>query len=149
MGFLNSATTGLLPLLITFSAGSACAGAVLNIGVNSALADIADENELKHGIRQEGIFFSTRAFAGKLDQAMGIALAGFVIDFIQFPAKAKPGLVPDETLFNLALFDGAIATIPGLIAAACYARYRINRQSYEATRVALVLQRQQAAAVAG
>ena len=149
MGFLNSATTGLLPLLITLSAGSACAGAVLNIGVNSALADIADENELKHGIRQEGIFFSTRAFAGKLDQAMGIALAGFVIDFIQFPAKAKPGLVPDETLFNLALFDGAIATIPGLIAAACYARYRINRQSYEATRVALVLQRQQAAAVAG
>ena len=46
-------------------------------------------------------------------------------------------MVNDETLWNLALWDGALAAVPGVVAAFCYGRYRINKASYEATRAAL------------
>ncbi|HEX7947096.1 MAG TPA: MFS transporter [Phenylobacterium sp.] len=145
-GILRSSTPGLLPILIAFAALSYGALSILSISVMSALADIADQNELKHGVRQEGILYSTRALAAKLDQALGTALAGAVITFIAFPEKAKPGRVDDEVLFNLALWDGALAAVPGVIAALCYGRYRINKASYEATRAALVERRALAAA---
>lgn len=144
MGVLTPATPGLLPMLIAFAAIGYGSVAVLQISVMSALADVADQNELKHGIRQEGILYSTRAFAAKMDQAIGAALAGFVITFINFPAKAKPGEIPADVMFNLALWDGIMAAIPGLIAVMFYAKYNINRQSYEATKAALADQRARA-----
>jgi len=137
LGVLKPDTPALLPILISFAALSYGSISILAISVMSALADVADQNELKHGLRQEGILYSTRALAAKLDQAIGTALAGAVITFIAFPEKAKPGRVDDEVLFNLALWDGVLPAIPGVIAAICYGRYRINKASYEATRAAL------------
>lgn len=145
LGVLRPDTPGILPILIVFAALSYAAISVLQISVTSALADIADENELKHGIRQEGILYATRALAAKLDQAVGVALASAVITFIKFPHKARPGHVEEDTLFNLALWDGALAAIPGVVAALCYGRYRINRATYEATRAALLEKRALAA----
>ena len=137
MGILTQSTPYLLPIVIAFTTVTAGAVAILQISVMSALADIADQNELKHGIRQEGILYSTRAFAAKMDQAIGAALAGFVITFIQFPAKATPGEIPAEVMHNLALWAGVLAAVPGLIAIIFYAKYNINRASYEATKLAL------------
>ncbi|MET0272882.1 MAG: MFS transporter [Phenylobacterium sp.] len=137
MGVLTPDTPNLLPILIAFAGLGYAAFSVLAISVMSALADVADENELKHGVRQEGILYSTRALAAKLDQAVGAALAGAVITLIAFPDKARPGQVPAEILHNLALWDGVLAAIPGLIAAIFYGRYRITRTSYAATLEAL------------
>ena len=141
LGILRPDTPGLLPILIAFAGVAYLSVSILSISVMSALADVADENELKHDVRQEGILYSTRALAAKFDQAIGGFLAASVITFIEFPAKAKPGHVPEETLFNLALWDGALAAVPGVFAAICYGRYRINRASYEATRAALAERR--------
>lgn len=141
MGVLTQSTPGLLPILIAFAAVAYGAVAILQISVMSALADVADQNELKHGIRQEGILYSTRALAAKMDQAVGAALAGFVITLINFPAKATPGQIPADVMHNLALWDGLMAAIPGLIAMLFYAKYNINRASYEATKLALTEQR--------
>jgi glycoside/pentoside/hexuronide:cation symporter, GPH family len=148
-GVLRPDTPSLLPILIAFAALAYGALSILSISVMSALADVADQNELKHGLRQEGILYSTRALAAKLDQAIGTALAGAVITFISFPEKAKPGQVDAEVLHNLALWDGVLAAIPGVIAALCYGRYRINKASYEATRVALIERRGQVVPAAG
>ncbi len=145
MGILRAGMPGLLPILIGFATLSYGAISILQISVSSALADVADENELKHSLRQEGVLYATRAFAAKLDQAIGLALAGFVITLIAFPHKARPGRVDADVLFNLALWDGVLAILPGLIAAACYGRYRINRASYEATRAALAARGAEAA----
>jgi len=141
MGVLHQGMSSLTPILIAFSCLGAAGASVLSITVMSALADIADENELTHGIRQEGVLYSTRALAAKIDQALGAALAGVALVMISFPAKAKPGSVPDETLFSLAMVDGVIAAIPGVIAAVCYARYSITRERYEATKAALAARR--------
>ena len=52
----------LVGMIIFFSIFSSGFGAVLNISVMSALADIADQQELDTGLRLEGIFYSARAF---------------------------------------------------------------------------------------
>ena len=137
MGVLTPSTPSLLAILIAFSVISYGAASVLSISVMSALADVADENELKFGLRQEGVLYSTRSLFAKVDQAIGAALAGFVLTMIAFPVKAKVGEVPAEVVWNLAVWDGLVATIPGLLAAVFYWRYRITRASYEETRQAL------------
>jgi Na+/melibiose symporter-like transporter len=147
-GVLSHETPNLLWILLGFSVLAYGSLSVLQIGAMSALADVADENELRFGVRQEGILYSTRALAAKIDQAVGSALAGFVLLLIAFPEKARPGHVDAGVLHNLALWDGVMAAIPGLIAAICYGRYRITRASYEATRAALAERRAAAPPVA-
>ncbi len=140
-GVLSDQTAGLLPILIAFSILSYGAASVLSISIMSALADIADENELTFGVRQEGVLYSTRALFAKVDQAIGAALAGFVLTLIAFPTKAKVEDVPADVVWNLALWDGILAGVPGFIAVFFYARYKITRASYEATKAALAERR--------
>ncbi|HEX2561770.1 MFS transporter [Phenylobacterium sp.] len=148
MGILTPETPGLLAILIAIAALGYGAVSVLSISVMSALADIADQNELRFGLRQEGVLYSTRALFAKVDQAVGAFIGGLVLTIIAFPTKAKPGLVPDEIVWNLALWDGVIGGVPGLLAALFYAKYGINRQSYEATKAALAARRPTAAVAA-
>jgi len=125
----------LLITLVTFSAASYGSGAILSISVLSALADVADENEVKFGLRQEGVLYSTRALFAKLDTAVGAALAGLVLTLIAFPERAKPGSVAPEIVHQLALFMGPISLIPGLIAVALYAQFSISKHDHAATRI--------------
>jgi GPH family glycoside/pentoside/hexuronide:cation symporter len=141
LGVLSPDTPGLLWILVAFSVVGYASASVLNITVMSALADIADENELKFGLRQEGVLYATRALAAKVDQAIGALLAGLVLAWIAFPAKAVPGKVADGVLNNLALWDGLLAAVPGLIAAAFYARYAITRDKYEETKARITARR--------
>ena len=102
----------------------------------SVLADIADENELKFGVRQEGILYSARTLFAKIDQAVGTALAGWVLTYIAFPANAIPGKLPQHVLLGLAAAF-VLASIPGLVAALFYGSLRVTRDSYSATRNAI------------
>lgn len=141
LGVLGPDTPGLLAILIAISVVSYGSASVLSITVMSALADIADENELRFGLRQEGVLYATRSLAAKVDQAIGSLVAGYVLLWIAFPAKAVPGQVGADVVYNLALWDGALAAIPGLIAAAFYARYAINKTKYEETKAQIAAKR--------
>ncbi|HEY9216674.1 MAG TPA: MFS transporter [Phenylobacterium sp.] len=139
-------TMQLMIALLLFSLATLTFTAVIQISVMSALADIADENEVKHGHRQEGVLYSTRALFAKIDQALGQFLAGVALDLIAFPPKAVPGEVPGDVLFKLAVVEGPVAMIPGLIAVAFYARYRITRTSHAAMQAELAARRGRKAA---
>ncbi|MBS01594.1 MAG: MFS transporter [Gammaproteobacteria bacterium] len=123
-------------LMICYAFG-ALSGSVLNISVMSGLADIADQIELRHRIRQEGTLYAARTFFAKLDSSIGQALATFSLWLISFPQDAKPGRVPEDTIWWMGVIDSPITIIPGLIAACFYAQFRISRKSYEETRAAL------------
>ena len=131
----------LVALLMLFGASQAGIGSVLSISVLSALGDIADENELRYGLRQEGVLFSTRAVFAKIDSAIGTFLAGVTIDVAGLPQRAVPGHVPGDVIWRLALINGPGAIVPGLLAALFYARYRIDRASHQRTRLLLLAQR--------
>ena len=139
-GILEPETPFLLPILIAFSFLQSAPYSILTTTIRSALADIADENELKNGMRQEGILFSARTFFQRIDTALGTMLAGWALVIIQFPAKATPGLVDQDVLTGIALVM-IISTIPGLIATYFYGSLRVTRATYDATRAALAQHR--------
>jgi Na+/melibiose symporter-like transporter len=127
----------LLSALVAINAGTWATSAALNISAMSALADVADENELRFGLRQEGILYSARSLFAKLDVAVGSALAGAFLSIVAFPDMAKPGQVDPMIIENLGWFFGPIITIPGLIAAILYSRYRITKVKHAETRARL------------
>lgn len=136
LGVLSPETRGLVWILIAFALLQHLPYSIMTTTIYSALADIADENELRYGMRQEGIFYSTRTFFARVDQALGTALAGWVLSLIAFPTNARPGAVAQPVLDDLVL---ALiwSTVPGVIAAGFYAMLRVTRSTHDATRAAL------------
>jgi len=135
-GVLSAQTPGILWILIGFSVLQHAPYSLMITTITSALADIADENELKYGVRQEGVLYATRTFFQRVDQALGTALAGWVLSSIAFPTNAKPGEVSNEVLMGLAAAF-ALSAIPGLIGGVFYSMLKVTRTTYEATRTAL------------
>jgi Na+/melibiose symporter-like transporter len=135
--FPENHATMLFPSLVFCAALGSLSGSILNISVMSALADVADEIDVKQGLRQEGILYSARTFFAKLDNSIGHGIATFAMWLIAFPKKAIPGEVDEEIIWWLGVIDSPMTILPGLIAACFYAQYRINRESYEKTRAAL------------
>jgi GPH family glycoside/pentoside/hexuronide:cation symporter len=128
--FPENNTPALLPAMIGFYVLTASFVVVLLISAMSALADIADEQELVTHRRQEGVFYAARSFFAKASSGLGHLLSGIAIDLIRFPVGAKPGTVDSDIIFNLGLVDGPIAAIPGAIAILFYLRYRLSRKRH-------------------
>jgi glycoside/pentoside/hexuronide:cation symporter, GPH family len=143
LGILSPATPGLLWILIAFSVLQHLPYSVMTTTIYSALADIADENELKYGMRQEGVLYSTRTFFARVDQALGTAVSGWVLAYIAFPAKAMPGQVDQVVLMGLAAAF-VLSTLPGLIAAVFYGMLQVTRKSFDTTQQALAAKKMQA-----
>jgi len=137
--FPENGSPWLLWAIVVFQTLSSASGSILNISVMSALADIADENELRIGHRQEGVLYAARTFFAKLDNSIGQGLAALVLWMIAFPDQATPGQVAADTLWWLGMIDSPITIIPGILAAVFYARYRINRASNDETKRQLAL----------
>jgi Na+/melibiose symporter-like transporter len=135
-GVLSPSSTGLMAILIAFGALGHMGYSLLMTTQNSCIADIADENELRFGERQQGILYSTRTIFIKLDQAFGTALAGWVLSIIGFPSNARIGQVPAQTLHALGWSFVAVA-VPALVGIWFFAQYRLNRRTWEETRAAL------------
>ena len=142
MGVIDTHTPGLMWILSFFSGTSFIFASVLTISLMSSIADIADENEVKNGVRQEGMFYSAIALFAKIDGAVGAAIVGVILSLISFPEKAKIVALPHATVVNLAVWDGLIATIPGVLATLFYARYRITKASHAAMRDVIAARRQ-------
>ncbi len=134
----NHAPSLFMSLAVCAALGS-IPSSILNISVMSALGDVADEIDLKHKLRQEGILYSARTFFAKLDSSIGHGIATFAMWMIAFPKNAIPGEVDPDTIWWLGVIDSPMTILPGLLAAYFYSRHRIDRAAYEKTRAALDL----------
>ena len=100
------------------------------VGIGTCMADIADENELHSGLRQEGVFFGASAFANKTAAGVGNLLAGIVLEWIRWPVgeQVKSAAdIPTDTLVTLAVVAGPIASLLVLPGILCFLGYRLNR----------------------
>lgn len=137
----QNGTPELLALLLTFVfIAGLCSPAVL-ITVNAMFADVADEQELLTGERQEGIIFSARSFAFKAGGSLASILGGIGLDLIQFPRGASQGEVPAEILFRLGMVAGPITSVIGLLILAFYLSYRLDRKRVAEIQEALAARR--------
>ena len=115
-----------------------------NVGFGAALADIADENELRSGRRQEGIFFSTSSFSLNFATGIGGLIAGIAMDAISWPRGAgirTAADVPAETLFNLGLVYGPFVMIFSFLTLWCYSNYGLTREHHDLIRTQLAARR--------
>ena len=118
----------LLLTAIVVVAGTAIAQLI--VGIGTAMADIADENELASGRRQEGVFFGASAFANKCSAALGSYLAGLGLVWIGWPtgdAVRTAADIPADTLVMLAILSGPVTALLALPGLACLRGYRLNR----------------------
>ncbi len=126
--------TGSWALTVTLAAfamlGGVAVGQVV-VGIGSTMADIADENALATGRRQEGVFFGASAFANKCSAGVGSLLAGRVLEWIEWPtgeAIRSSADIPAETLLSLAVIAGPVIALLAIPGAACFLGYRLNRR---------------------
>ncbi len=98
-------------VLIVLSFVGSLFGVQASITVASMMGDVADEHELKHGTRQEGVYFGSYSFSSKCTGAFGNMIAGVAIDLIGLNPASKPGEVSADVLNHFGASYGLIALL--------------------------------------
>ena len=102
----------------------------ITIAISSMIADSVDENELKTGKRQEGMFVAAISFTTKATSGIGSFFAGIALDLIAFPRQAELGTVPPEKIFALGLVVGPGLMIFYVLMLFFLSRYRMTREHH-------------------
>jgi Na+/melibiose symporter-like transporter len=133
----------LLPILVFSQVTTGFGMAIMVVGMGSIMADIADNQELITGKRQEGLIFSFIGFASKATSGVGHFLAGLALSLISFPTteNVKPEDIPNDVIFNLGLVYGPSVLVFGLVCFYFFSYYNITRESHEETLETLHLRR--------
>ncbi len=111
VGLMPDDVTTLAQTLIALSFVSSFFGVQASITVASMMGDVADEHELKHGTRQEGVYFGSYSFSSKCTGAFGNMIAGIAIDMIGLDPASRPGEVPVDVLNHFGAAYGLIALL--------------------------------------
>ncbi|MEM7100276.1 MAG: MFS transporter [Pseudomonadota bacterium] len=121
----------LLPLLIANAAGFTFCLGVGTVAIYSMLGDVIDQNELATGKREEGLFYSARAFFAKASYSFGHFFAGVMLDlFVRLPFEAVPGDLDEDILFRLGFTAGPIMGLAAIVSLSIYSLYRLNRDEH-------------------
>ena len=122
----------LLPLLIANAAGFTFSLGVGTVAIYSMLGDVVDENEVATGLRQEGLFYSARAFFAKASYSFGHFFAGVMLDlFVRLPFEAVPGQLADDVMLRLGITAGPIMGLAAIISLLVYSRYRLTAERHK------------------
>ncbi len=121
----------LMPLLLANAFGFTFCIGVGIVAIMSMIGDIVDENEMMTGTREEGLYYSARAFFAKAAYSFGHFFAGVALDvFVRLPFEAVPGQLDEGILFRLGIAAGPIMSISAIISLLAYSRYKLNRERH-------------------
>jgi GPH family glycoside/pentoside/hexuronide:cation symporter len=89
---------------------------------NILFAQVADEDELRSGVRREGAFFGVNAMLTKPAQSVALALPPFILEATDFITReANNGVIyvdqPTNAIFGIKVFVGLIPGIAMLLGA--------------------------------
>ncbi len=122
----------LLPILMANAAGFTLTLGIGSVAIFSMIGDIIDENELNTGLRQEGLFYSARAFFAKASYSFGHLVAGIALDhFVRLPLQSAPGDLDVDVLVRLGIVAGPTMGIVALISLNIYSRYKLSRERHQ------------------
>lgn len=121
-----------IPLLATITALGAFMQVTGFITTLSMFADLVDEQELRVGYRQEGVFASGIALATKAIGSVGVLVGGFLLDnFVGLAPGSADKTVADDVIFRLAITDAVIVNAFILIPAYLISRYTLRSERVE------------------
>jgi len=98
---------------------------------NVLFAEVADEDELRTGVRREGSFFGVNALITKPAQSLALALPPFILEATHFVTReANNGVIfldqPASAVFGIKLFVGLIPGIAMLLGALILFRFPLR-----------------------
>ncbi|MDO8860280.1 MFS transporter [Haliea sp. E1-2-M8] len=111
------------------------------VNSTSIVADLTDEHELDHGVRQEAGFFSMTNFVSKMATVAGPLYGGLALDIIGLETGMRPGEVPLETLHGLVYALGLGVIPPLLVALWIISRIRTSQAQVEAVQAKIAARR--------
>ncbi|GAB3292364.1 MFS transporter [Parahaliea aestuarii] len=114
-----------------------------SICTQSVIADITDEHELSHGLRQEGGFFSMINLINKSATVIGPLYAGLALDVIGLRSGLLPGNVPEPTLDGLIYALGLGVIPPLLVSLALAMKISMSEEQVNTVQAALRQRREQ------
>jgi GPH family glycoside/pentoside/hexuronide:cation symporter len=72
----------------------------------SIIADVSDEHDMAHGLRQEAGFFAANNFANKSATVFGPFYGGVALDIIGLTSSMRPGEIGADVLDRLVIAYG-------------------------------------------
>ena len=99
--------------------------------VDSMIADVVEQSQLRTGRRSEGVFFAARSFIRKSVSGVGVLLATTLLTLIDFPTDAKPGMVESGVVDNLGLYYAPAIFVLYMLAIIVIFAYRISQEMHE------------------
>jgi Na+/melibiose symporter-like transporter len=122
----------LMPALLANAAGFYFAIGVGVVAIMSMIGDVVDENEMLTGKREEGLYYSARAFFAKAAYSFGHFFAGVSLDlFVHLPFEAVPGQLDDGVLTRLGIAAGPVMALSAIVSLVAYSRYKLNRERHQ------------------
>ena len=122
----------LLPTLLVNRAGFAFSLGVSTVVMLSMIGDLIDANELENGTREEGLYYSARAFFAKASSSFGIFVAGVLLErYIRMPTGAVPGEVDGEILYRMGIVAGPVMACAAVVALFFYNKYDLTRERHQ------------------
>jgi len=109
--------------------------------VTSMKADICDEDELKHGLRREGMFGSIGNWVVKLAVSLSFLIAGVILDLTGFDIALGSNQSPDTLLLMRILFSVVPLVFIG-IAIFLVSRFPLTKERMAEIRTELEARRQ-------
>ena len=109
----------------------------VQILMQSMIADLVEDAQLKTNRRNEGVFFAAISFTRKAVEGFGILLASSILALIAFPVGVPPSEVPDAALFRLGTFYAPTLFTLWMIMLGLLTLYRIDRKAHQANLDAL------------
>jgi len=122
----------LLSILIVNRAGFAFSLGVSTVVMLSMIGDIIDDSELETGERQEGLYYSARAFFAKASTSFGIFFANVVLEhYVHMPTEAVPGELDSDVLFRMGIVAGPVMACAAFVALFFYNKYNLTRERHQ------------------
>jgi Na+/melibiose symporter-like transporter len=83
---------------------TATVGMIGIVILTSMVADVVEDQQVRSGIRSEGVLFAANGLVPKFTVGLGAFIAGILITLAGFKAGAAPGSVPPEVVRHLAFY---------------------------------------------
>lgn len=100
-------------------------------------ADLVEQNQLRTGRRNEGVYYAAMTFTRKTTQGLGVLAAGLILSAIAFPQGEELTNVSEDTLWMLGAAYAPTLLVLYLAALFCLSRYKIDKAQHEANLAAL------------
>ena len=97
----------------------------------SMIADLADDNAVKTGVRAEGLLFALNGLVPKISTGLGVLGGSALIALVRFPPRAQQGTVAQSILHALGLAYLPVFAALSALSIFILLFYRIDQATHE------------------